>query len=226
MKASDLEPPLLQYLVDEKLKQGDKLPNLSTLSKTLGVSVGKLREQLEYTRRLGLVSVKPKVGMRRESLDFKPAIVPTTLFGMATGEVAFHHISAVRRYLEASFWHEAVTCLTQEDKQTLNKIVEQAWVKLRDEPVHIPRSEHRNFHLTIFSQLDNPFVQGILSTYWDVYEASELTRLADYSYWLEVWSYHEKIAFAICENNADLGLQMLQDHFKLLPAVSMPAKSN
>ncbi|MEJ2747380.1 MAG: FCD domain-containing protein, partial [Anaerolineae bacterium] len=96
-------------------------------------------------------------------------------------------------------------------------VVNQAWQKLRGQPIHVPNGEHRQFHLLIFSRLDNPFVQGLLASYWDAYEASELTRFASYQYWLDVWNYHERIVDALCANEFELGQQLLVEHFDLLP---------
>ncbi|MDP2776120.1 MAG: GntR family transcriptional regulator, partial [Anaerolineales bacterium] len=42
----------------------NSLPPLIELSRELGVGVAALREQLEVARALGLVEVKPRVGMR------------------------------------------------------------------------------------------------------------------------------------------------------------------
>ncbi len=119
-------------------------------------------------------------------------------------------------------WHDAVVRLTAEDKANLRKILARAWAKLREEPIHVPNGEHREFHLAIFSRLENPFVTGVLKTYWEAYEASELTRFADYQYWLSVWNYHERIVDALCVDDFELGRQLLTEHFALLPTVAAP----
>ncbi len=70
---------------------------------------------------------------------------------------------------------------------------------------------------------NNPFVQGILDAYWQAYEASEMTRFASYAYWIEVWTYHEKIVDALCHNDFTLGRQLLVEHFSLLKSLSLTA---
>ena len=60
---------LVQYLVDEGISPGERLPALTELSDELELSVGKLREQLEVARQLGFVSVRPRLGTRRETYD-------------------------------------------------------------------------------------------------------------------------------------------------------------
>ena len=212
-----LDSRFLNFIIEKKILPGDKLPPLTDISSELGVSVGKLREQLEVARNLGLVSVRPRVGIQRQEFDFAPAVLQSVLFGLATKEATFEQYSRLRRSVEASFWHDAVVLLTPEDKQDLKALLQRAWEKLRGEPIHVPNYEHRQLHLTIFRRLDNPFVQGILSAYWDAYEASELTRFARYQYWIDVWTYHEQIVDALCVDDFDRGRQLLIQHFSLLP---------
>lgn len=217
MQLTKLDSQFLNYLIARQVPPGGRIPTLQEIGDELGISVGKLREQLEVARSLGLVSVRPRVGIQREAVDFSKAILPTLLFSLGTGEATFAQFSQLRRAIETELWSAAVVSLTDADKQRLREIVNQAWNKLRGQPIHVPNGEHRQFHLLIFCRLDNPFVQGVLASYWDAYEASELTRFASYQYWLDVWNYHERIADALCANEFDRGRQLLVEHFDMLP---------
>ena len=217
MQLNKLDSQFLNYLIDKQLLPGERVPTLQDIGDELGISVGKLREQLEVARSLGLVSVRPRVGIQREPLDFAKAILPGVLFGLGTGEATFSQFSQLRRAIETELWGTAVVQLTAADKAQLRQIIQRAWEKLRGEPVHVPNGEHRQFHLLIFSRLQNPFVQGLLAAYWDAYEASELTRFATYQYWLDVWTYHEKICDALHANDVEAGRRLLMEHFELLP---------
>lgn len=218
MTFNKLDSEFLQYLVEQK-SASNGIPPLNEISATLGISVGKLREQLEVARSLGFVSVRPRIGIQREPFSFATAVAKSALFGLGTGDAHFSQLADLRRHVEDSFWHDAVSCLTAADKAQLQAIVASAWQKLYGTPVHVPNSEHRQLHLTIFSRLENPFVYGLLEAYWEVYEASELTRYARYEYWLEVWQYHKRIVEALLANEYDEGLRLLREHFELLPNV-------
>ncbi|GAB4268564.1 MAG: FadR/GntR family transcriptional regulator [Candidatus Promineifilaceae bacterium] len=223
MHLEKLDSQFLQYLIDKKIDPGERLPTLQEISQEMGISVGKLREQLEVARTLGIVSVKPRVGIIREPFNFQPVVLNATLFGLGTEEITFEQVSQMRRALEQSLWYDAVTQLTDDDKQHLRKIVDQAWQKLRGTPIHVPNGEHRELHLTIFSRLQNPIVQGLLDTYWNAYEASELTRYLAIEYWYEVWDYHGRIVDALIQNDFDLGRKLLLQHFELLPKTHVQA---
>lgn len=216
MQLGKLNSIFLLYLIESQVPPGQRLPPLNEISSEVGVSVGKLREQMEVARNMGLVSVRPRLGIQREPFEFSRVLLDGVLFGLATGEANFEQFSQLRQVVEAGFWDQAVALLTQEDEQKLRTLIQKAWAKLRGEPIHLPNGEHRDLHLTIFSRLDNPFVQGVLEAYWQAYEANEMTRFASYGYWVEVWTYHERIVEAICNHEYSLGRQMLVEHFSLL----------
>lgn len=219
MSQNRINSSFLRYLIDNQIMAGDSLPTLQEISSELGISVGKLREQLEVARHLGLVSVRPRIGMQREPFDFFACVREGMLFALGSGEGSFDQFSQMRQSIEIGLWAEAVTQLTPADIDLLDDTVAQAWAKLSGNPVRIPAKEHRQLHLTIFSRLDNPFVQGILTAYWEAYELNERTRHTEYQYWLDVWGYHERIVKAIRRGSVEESRQLLIEHFALLRPV-------
>jgi DNA-binding FadR family transcriptional regulator len=212
-----LDYEFFNYLVEQQTQPGDRIPALGDLSTELNLSVSKLREQLEVARSLGLVSVRPRTGIHRRAFDFMPAVRLSLFFAVANDVRQFDSYSELRKHVETAFWHQAVDALTDDDKHQLRKLVGAAWEKLRGNPIRIPHTEHRQFHLTIFARLDNPFVRGILEAYWEAYEAVQLNTYADYDYLNEVWSYHDRIAQAISAGNVEESLEIFEEHTRLLP---------
>ncbi len=212
-----LDSALLNYIVEQNLENGAQLPSLNELSAQLNINVGKLREQLEVARVLGLVDVRPRTGIRLREYDFLPALRLSLLFALAMDKSYFVAFSELRNHLEVAFWHEAVVRLTEVDKAALGDLCERARHKLNNQPfIQIPHQEHRKFHLGIFAHLDNPFVKGLLEAYWEAYEAVELNTYADLAYWQEAWRYHEKILKHILENDPDAALRAFIEHTQLL----------
>jgi len=211
-----LNSDLLRYIVEHHYQPGDQLKSSEELSAELGVSIGKLREQLEGARTLGLVNVKPNRGIQLNGYSFVPAVRASLMYALASGQAHFEDFGALRTHLEAAFWHEAVGQLTAADQAHLSDLIQRAQAKLNGRPIQIPHGEHRELHLTIFSRLDNPFVTGLLEAYWDAYEAVGLSRYSDYAYLQEVWEYHARIVQAIEAGDVELGFELLKQHTDLL----------
>jgi DNA-binding FadR family transcriptional regulator len=213
-----LDSDLLDYIIKNNFQPGDRLPTISELqdATNLGISVSKVREQLEVARALGLVEVRSKTGTRLKEYSFTPAVRLSLFFALATDLRYFEQFSALRTHLELAFWHEACGTITEQDQRDLRGYIDSAREKLNAAHIRIPLEEHRAFHLTIFKRLENPFVLGLLDAYWDAYEAVELNRYADYSYHKQVWDYHERILDAICAGDFDAARTAFIEHTQLL----------
>jgi DNA-binding FadR family transcriptional regulator len=207
---------LLKYLSQFAGEQGRRLPSIGELAAELQISTGKLREQLEVARNLGLVTVQPKTGIHTLAFDFMPGIWTSLSYALTLAPDYFEQFSALRNHVEASFWHEAVEALTDEDIKELTKLVDLARSKLEGDPVQIPHDEHRELHLRIYSRLDNSFVIGILRAYWEAYEQVGLHVYTDYAYLHQVWDYHAQIVEAIAQGNFDAGHETLIEHSRLI----------
>ena len=216
MKRLHNDSEFLHYIVENGFVPGARLPSLHEISAELGVSIGKLREQLEGARVLGLVAARPRRGIECNSYSFTPAARASLMFGLATNERLFRDFSELRNAIESAFWQPAVQSLTEDDKQELNQYVSLAWHKLQQSRIQIPHQEHRAFHMTIFRRLDNLFATGLLEAYWDAYEAVELNLYADYDYLTEVWSYHQGIAAAIQRGEIENARALHEEHLLLL----------
>ncbi len=213
-------PPseFIQYLTGEQLSNGDRqrVPSLTELSTALGVSVARLREQLEVARALGLVEVRPRTGIRRLPYTFYPTVRHSLFYAVALDPAYFDLYADLRNHIEAAYWQEAVRLLTPEDHKTLQALMSRAWEKLRGPQVQIPHPEHRQLHLTMFCRLNNPFVQGLLEAYWEAYEGVGLAMYTGMDYLQQVWQYHQEMVDAICTGDFDRGYRALVEHKDLL----------
>jgi DNA-binding FadR family transcriptional regulator len=211
---------ILQYIVDNELvsKNGEpvKLPPMEELAENLGVSRGKLREELVAVQAYGVVDMRPGDGTYVCPFDFYTAIRTLVLYGTACDWSNFDHFYKLRVQLEIGFWEEAVINLTDADKQDLRQILERAERKLSASPAEIPHREHRELHLTLFRRLQNEFVQGLLQAYWDTYEAVGLHRYFDYSYYKKIWASHKKMVEAVEAGALDEAKEAMTEHFILL----------
>jgi len=211
--------PFLEYLSRQAAQNGHgaHLPPLKEAGKALGWSITRVREELAVAKALGFVEARPRVGLRRLPYTFTPAVSLSLHYALHLDkEKYFQQFADLRKKVEAAYFHEAARLLTDEDKAHLQALIASAWEQLRGNPIHIPHAEHRDLHLTIYRRLNNTFVQGILETYWEAYEAIGYNRYTDYTYLSKVWQYHERIVQAICNGRYDEGYRTLLEHTELL----------
>jgi DNA-binding FadR family transcriptional regulator len=213
---SQIDSEFLRYLLTHGCEPGARLPALEGISADTGISVGKLREQMEVARALGLVEVSPRRGIRCKAYDFLPAVRLSLMVALSLDRHTFRAFSTLRIHLETAFWDEAVALLTEADLKHMQDLVARARAKLNYDRIQIPHPEHRELHLTIYSRLANPFVRGLLEAYWDAYEAVELNTYADYAYLQSVWEYHDRIVTAIHTGDFATGRTVLVEHHRLL----------
>jgi DNA-binding FadR family transcriptional regulator len=206
----------LNYLADKNNKDGCRLPSLSELSKTTQTSIPTLREQLEVARAFGFVEVKPKTGIRKNKYRFTPAVTASLGYALKEDPALFDTYADLRKHVEASYFEEAATLLTGEDISNLEKLISLARTKLNSRPIEIPFYEHRDFHLLMYSRLNNPFVTGLLEAYWQMYADVGLNRYTDIAYQQKVWEYHEKIVESIRQGEYSSSRKALLEHMILL----------
>jgi len=213
---SDKLSPFLEYLAQQASSGGESLPSLVDISKEMNRSVSTLREELEVAKALGLVEVKPRVGIKSLPYTFTPSVSKSLAYAITLDKEMFRQFSDLRNHTEASYWYQAVSSLTKQDIKLLQSIIQQALQKLNADPIQIPHGEHRQLHLTIYRRLENTFVLGILEAYWDIYEAVGLSVYEDHKYLDRVWAYHQQMVDAITQGDFLSGYQALIAHMDLL----------
>jgi len=213
----NLGSDFLNFIISQGYQPGDRLPSIQELTTDthLDMSANKVREQLEVARQMGWVEVRSKRGTRVKEYDFTPAVRLSALYAMARGE-KFESFASLRNHVETAYWQEACALLSEDDLDVMRGCIDSANKKLDSPPIHIPNPEHRLFHLTVFKNLDNTFVLGILEAYWDLYEEVGINRYMDYSYLRKVWDYHSLILQLIRGGQFEEARRAFVEHTRLL----------
>ena len=92
---------LLDYLAEAN-RTGACIPTIAELSEELGISITTLREQLEVARRLGFVSIKPKIGIQTCDFSLSPALMLSLQYGINVQPALFKAFRVLRKHFEAS----------------------------------------------------------------------------------------------------------------------------
>ena len=206
----------IDYILSFKRIGKVNLPSIKKIGEDLGFSTPMVREQIELAKNLGLIEVKPKIGITMREYDFSPAVIKSVYFAVLSDAENFALYSDLRNQLEKVYFLQAISLLTKEDLDDLRRIVENAKAKLDRVPPQIPHKEHRLYHMRMYKKINNVFLNGLLTAYWDLYEVVGLDLYSDLTYLAEVWSFHQGIIEKIAEKKTDDAFMLLEEHMELL----------
>ena len=164
---------LRNYIVNAKLRPGDKLPTEMEMCDALGVSRNVLREAIKALEITGVVSSKPGVGIVIQA--FNPDNLFKTLFyGLAIdGDSTLEQTLAVRRVLELGFLSEAFHSIGEEDIPALKEQVDQMQRiaeqnQGRKTADWFPFSQaDAQFHMLLYKNTGNVYLQSIIKAVWN-----------------------------------------------------------
>jgi len=222
---TDKEAQFFDYLLSYAKKGNEKLPPIATIGEDLGISTPNIRELIATAKVLGLISIQPRTGISILPYKFSPAILKSLYFAVKSDSEYFDQYSDLRNELEKTYFFRAAAALSEEDISLLFQIVTKASEKLNGDPIQIPHEEHKAFHMAIYKNLNNTFVDGLLNAYWDMYELIGLNTYNGINYLQRVWKYHKEIAQAIQSKDLAGAYQLLHDHIELLSQREMDLRS-
>ncbi|WP_078394297.1 FadR/GntR family transcriptional regulator [Shouchella patagoniensis] len=154
--AQQVEEKIIDLLIQNKLKPGDKLPPEMELVTLLGVSRPVMREAISSLESLGIVKRKTRDGTYfTEQISSKPFSAMLSLMN--------DNIEAIieaRMTLELGLVTFAAEKITEEDLQRLLKTIEGI-----ENSVDNEYGEHDiMFHRIIAKSVDNPVLQGMMDS--------------------------------------------------------------
>ena len=213
---SDKQEIFINYLIEKTKGKDQAVPSIGEMSQALGWSKACLREQIELAKNLGLIKIQPRKGIEILPYRFTPAVKKSLYYAIKVNRSYFEQFSEIRNHLERSFFKEAALSLTQSDFDELDHLTQSAEKKLLGNPIQIPHSEHRKYHLIIYRELNNTFLNGMLEAYWDTYEMVGLDVYTDLDYLNAVWDYHHKIVEHLKDKQIEDAYELLVDHMQLI----------
>jgi DNA-binding FadR family transcriptional regulator len=206
----------LTYLANIPDSSDQRIPPLAELSKILGISVATLREQLVVARLLGIVEVKPKSGIHKKPFDISSLLKNSLTYAASANYDAFHLFSDLRKHLEGAYFIEAAQLLGKSELSELEALINSARTKIDSIPGQNPTTEHREFHLIIYKNLKNDYLNGILDAYWEAYHQAGLEIYPDHKYIDRIWQYHAAILENIKLQKYNQALVILSEHMELI----------
>ncbi len=114
---------LRDYIIDNKLQPGDRLPSELELSDSLGISRNIIREGMRYYRTLGIVESRPKVGAVIARLQPEDAFGGYLPF-IERDPRGINEAAEMRMVLECGSVPLMIAKITDEEIAALEKLIE------------------------------------------------------------------------------------------------------
>ena len=197
------------YIIKNNLQPGDLLPTEQAMSEMLGVSRNVLREAIKAMEIMGMLSAQAGRGtvLHDFNLDF---VLQNVVFAAANDvDSTIVDMLDIRKKLELGYMRLAYESLKPQDVARLRQILEamqRSW-----EQEHFFHNDDRDFHLTLFSRVENSTLLSLMTAIWDVdanFKREEKIRLLE-----DTLIKHEHIVQALEARNEEAFEAAMLTHF-------------
>ncbi len=205
-----IQDQLRRYIVENRLRPGDRLPTEGMLAAQLGASRTAVREALRSLEGVGVISTRQGSGRYVGTFDLR-TLLNGLAYALVFDAASIRELLQVRRALEGSFLAEAYKTL---DRDTLNELESLVGVmRANATRGELFIAEDRTFHLTLFRGLHNRVLDTLLEAFWGLFEtalAEPLRRSADL---LRTVRHHVAIVRALRGGDLRRAHTALERHF-------------
>ncbi|NLF28181.1 MAG: FadR family transcriptional regulator [Clostridiales bacterium] len=197
------------YIIHNNLKPGDLIPTEMELCRMLSVSRNVLREAIKAMELMGIVRSCPGRGtvVCPFSLDF---IFQNVLFSTAgDSEDTILEMLNVRKKIELGYMREAFRVLSDGHIAHLREVFER--FKAKHESRVADLTDDRDFHMAIFTPLNNNTLITLLDAIWQVDATFQLEEKMQFKG--TTTTDHENILRALEEHNEEAFVAAMLAHF-------------
>ncbi len=222
---------LCNYIRDNNLSPGDKMPTEAAMTTMLGVSRNILREAIKALEIAGIVTSKPGVGITicKSQSDLLLTSLLSQINAMSDDK-AEENIEEIRCILEISFCKRAFDCITETQLSVLENqvdIMQTATEKTqKDGQVDLDTSfvqADALFHSTLFAETGNVLLGAILGLFWST--ESYFKKKIHHNSLEDTFLNHKRIFNALKSRNFDEYHREMLLHFTNFRKIVDNAKS-
>jgi DNA-binding FadR family transcriptional regulator len=158
-----IQDRLKEYIIQNRLQPGDKLPTEEQLAERLGVSRAAIREALRSLEAIGVIEAHHGVGRVVREFSFAP-VLENLSYGLLFQNQSILQITDIRVALDSFFIEPAIQNLSPTDLETLESLVaEMRQLEAQGLPISAP--DHR-FHELLYERCGNPLALQLFEIAW------------------------------------------------------------
>jgi len=208
----DIVERLMEYIVEQQLRPGDKLPSERLLTKALGVSRFPLREALAQLQILGIISVAHGKGAFVSKLSAPKLLRRLSPVLRSQAGVTSLDMIEVRLALECQVAALAASRRSSETIERLEKDLTGMEREIHDRDRFI---EHDiDFHETIAEATDNPIFVALVAILHDLIHTVQERFPDSLDARQSSLKYHQEILQALKEKDVDGSAEIMQAHLE------------
>jgi DNA-binding FadR family transcriptional regulator len=205
-----VERQLRDFILNNKLVPGHKLPSESELSIELGVSRTVIREGFKSLEAVGVINAHHGKGRFVGKFDFG-AIADNLAISLTIDRPSLQHILEIRKALETGFLSQAASLLKEEDFVALERLVRRMNLKVKEPTTFL--QEDMEFHRILFGKLNNRVLLNILEIFWKLFRQVEEGTEHTAEQLREAVNQHKVIVAALRKGNVSRAKNLLEVHF-------------
>lgn len=160
-----IENRIKDYILENQLRPGDKLPTEEQLASALQVGRTAVRETFRRLEALGIVESHQGYGRVVRDFNFDP-ILNGMFYGLIFRGDNILQVLGIRRALDDFFIKDAIENLREEDISQLEEIVQRMINGGTDNPNF--HQEDFDFHALLYSRCGNPLAAQLFEITWKV----------------------------------------------------------
>jgi DNA-binding FadR family transcriptional regulator len=206
-----VEQQLREFIVNNKLAPGHKLPSESELSSELGVSRTAIREGFKSLEAVGVINAHHGKGRFVSKFD-STAIADNLAISLTLDRPSLQEVLEIRKALETGFLAQAASLLKEEDFEALERLVGRMNLKVKEPTTFL--QEDMEFHRILFRKLNNRVLLNILEIFWKLFGQVEEGTEHTLDQLTEAVNQHRVIVAALRKGKVSRAKDLLEVHFR------------
>ncbi|WP_274363145.1 FadR/GntR family transcriptional regulator [Paenibacillus thermotolerans] len=201
------------YIVDRRLKPGDRLPSEKEMIEVLGVSRAVVREALKSLQMMGIVDIKPGQGIVVGELSVKPVFEQIAFQWKVDGK-KFKELLDTRCVLELG----AIDLAIEHYDPTAIEAIEH-WNQVLLDKIRRqerPEREDLQFHHALFEATGNHTYSQLSQVVHEYFSRSRLDKINDIDAYETAYEQHSLILHWIKKKDAPRAKQCMVEHLQPL----------
>jgi len=202
------------YIIDQGLSPGDRLPTENKLTEILQVGRSSIREAVKSLETTGVIETKAGGGMFVRSFNFD-SVLENLAYNMLFDRDDLEDILDIRISLELYHIEKAVLDMSEKNLNNLKLALEEMNRGVKKQNRYMFVKADKKFHSLLYLPIKNNTLIKILEIFWDLLaKAGDFNKLADPNLTLS-YKRHFNIYKAIKSKDCYLVNELLIKHFEI-----------